>query len=80
MEELTEAVGRPLARAQEAGAVRRDVTAGEVASMMGALCQPDVVAREPARFTRCVHLVCDGLRRDPVPACPGRHLSQSPMG
>jgi AcrR family transcriptional regulator len=61
-EELHNTIGRLLVRAQEAGAVRRDVTVTEVVTMMGALCQSDAVARDPSSFSRCVDLVCDGLR------------------
>ncbi|MGA8014983.1 MAG: TetR/AcrR family transcriptional regulator [Candidatus Dormiibacterota bacterium] len=61
-EELIDTVGKLLVRAQDAGAVRRDVTVTEVVTMMGALCQSESVARHPSSFSRCVDLVCDALR------------------
>ena len=70
-EELMEAVGMVLRRAQEAGQVRRDVSVTDLATMMGALCQADAVTRDAMCLTRCVDLVCDGLRWDAGPQRAG---------
>ena len=75
-EELMEAVGRVLRRAQEAGEVRRDVSVTDVATMMGALCQADAVARDATFLTRCVDLVCDALRWDARLDLLDQHLSR----
>ncbi|MGO8685668.1 MAG: TetR/AcrR family transcriptional regulator [Candidatus Dormibacteria bacterium] len=64
-QELLEATGLVLARAQEAGQVRRDVSMTDVATIVGALYQAEAIAHDPARFLRCVDLVCDGLRPTP---------------
>jgi AcrR family transcriptional regulator len=61
-EGLMAAAGAALARAQEAGAVRRDVSIAEVASMTGALCQAEGLSHDQIRLSRCVDLICDGLR------------------
>ena len=60
--ELMTAVTDVMTRAQEAEQVRRDVSAADVTTMMGAICQSDVMAGDPTRLGRCVDLVCDALR------------------
>jgi len=67
-EALREAVGVLLARAQAVGAVRPDVTAAVVVSMVGATCQ---AAAHTAGAPACdmLAIVCDGLRPQ-APAAP----------
>jgi len=60
--ELMTAITEVMKRAQEAEQVRRDVTAADVTTMMGAICQSDAMAGDPTRLGRCVDLVCDALR------------------
>lgn len=55
-----------LARAQRAGAVRGDVTASDVTTVMGALCHAQAVSRDPSSLSRYVDLLCDGLRASPA--------------
>ncbi len=83
-EGLMEAAGEALASAQRAGAVRSDVTVHEVATMTGALCQVEGLAHDRVRLSRCVDLICDGLRpqatvvstRASVPLRPRRPAPQ----
>ena len=60
--ELMAAITAVMTRAQEAEQVRRDVTADDVTTMMGAICQSNAMAGDPSRLARCVDLVCDALR------------------
>jgi hypothetical protein len=60
-EELLEAVGVLLRRAQEAGAVRSDVTAPVVVTLVGATCQAAEHTGAPPPCDMW-HIVCDGLR------------------
>ncbi|WP_241833387.1 TetR/AcrR family transcriptional regulator [Streptomyces caatingaensis] len=80
------ALGVLLARAQRAGAVRRDVTIDDVmALLLGCLAMEQ---RGPARGTpgRMTALVCDGLRpgrnvtKLPAPAPPGRDETRARQG
>ncbi len=62
-QELRDAVGQLLVRAQAAGAVRDDVEIGDVMLLLSGACtalnQADL---ERAARTRTFHLMCDGLR------------------
>ena len=60
--ELLDATGALLALAQDAGQVRRDVSVTDVATIVMALYEAEIIAQDPARFLHCVDLVCDGLR------------------
>ena len=59
-EELRAAVGVLLERAQEVGAVRLDVTASTVMTLVGATCQATAHDSGPGRDVFAI--VCDGLR------------------
>ncbi len=70
-EELHEAIGVLLRRAQEAGAVRQDVTAEAVLSLVGATCQATAHAGS-APVCDLLAIVCDGLRvQRPAAPAPG---------
>jgi AcrR family transcriptional regulator len=60
-QDLEEAVGRLLEVAQQAGAVRADVSSAVVLSLVGATC---VVAEDPhkAMAEEILPIICDGLR------------------
>lgn len=60
-EGLRAAVEVLLRRAQDAGAVRPDVTASAVMALVGATCQAAVHDAAPSQDLLCI--VCDGLRR-----------------
>jgi AcrR family transcriptional regulator len=60
-EDLLEAVGVLLRRAQEVGAVRSDVTAPVVVSLVGATCQAAAHTGAPPSCDMWA-VVCDGLR------------------
>jgi AcrR family transcriptional regulator len=62
--EFLELTGRLLARAQDAGAVRRDVTAEDVMLLSGAICQATAKLHEvaPDLWRRYLDLILDGLR------------------
>ena len=60
-EELREAVGVLLRRAQEVGAVRADVTPTAVVSLVGATCHAAGHTDESPAFG-LLNIVCDGLR------------------
>jgi AcrR family transcriptional regulator len=60
-DELRQAVGVLLRRAQEVGAVRPDVTATMVVSLVGATCQASAHAGA-APACDMLAIVCDGLR------------------
>ncbi len=57
------ALARLLARAQDAGEIRRDATAADLTALVKGLFQADVDARTRGRLLR---IVLDGLRRSPV--------------
>ena len=59
--DLHESIGVLLERAQEAGAVRPDVTPNAVMSLVGATCQATAHAGAAAP-TELLTIVCDGLR------------------
>jgi AcrR family transcriptional regulator len=61
--ELELAVGHLLARAQEAGDARTDVTIGEVFALVGGACRASSALRGDAVSPRrLVSVICDGLR------------------
>jgi AcrR family transcriptional regulator len=60
-EDLREAVGVLMRRAQEAGAVRADVTPAAVVSLIGATCQA-AGHTDDAPSIDLLAIVCDGLR------------------
>jgi AcrR family transcriptional regulator len=60
-EDLREAVGVLMCRAQEAGAVRADVTPAAVVSLVGATCQA-AGHTDDAPAIDLLAIVCDGLR------------------
>ncbi len=62
-DELRAAVDVLLARAQEAGAVRPDVTAAMVVTLVGATCQ--AAAHDSCPGEDVFAIVCDGLRVQP---------------
>ena len=64
-ESLRVAVGVLLERAQEAGAVRPDVTASTVMTLVGATCQ--AAAHDSGPRQDAFAIVCDGLRVQPRP-------------
>ncbi len=64
---LRDAVGVLLQRAQEAGAVRADVTPNAVVSLVGATCQATAHAGA-APAGELMAIVCDGLRAQDPPA------------
>ena len=64
-DELRAAVGELLGRAQEAGAVRADVTPDMVMALVGATCQ--AAANDDCSGTDLLTIVCDGLRVQPRP-------------
>jgi AcrR family transcriptional regulator len=63
---LHEAIGVLLERAQSAGAVRRDVTATAVLSLIGATCQA-TAHTDDAPVCDLLTIVCDGLRVQGAP-------------
>lgn len=67
-DELRAAVGELLRRAQEAGAVRPDVTADMVMALVGATCQ--AAAHDSCPSTDLLTIVCDGLRTQPRRIAP----------
>ena len=64
---LRDAVGVLLQRAQQAGAVRSDVTPNAVVSLVGATCQATAHAGA-APACDLLEIVCDGLRAQDAPA------------
>jgi AcrR family transcriptional regulator len=58
MHEIEALTKRVVARAQKAGAVRRDIAAGDVQNMIGAV----IAAAPPDHLRRHVQVVLDGLR------------------
>jgi len=67
-DELRAAVGELLRRAQEAGAVRPDVTADMVMALVGATCQ--AAAHDSCPSADLLTIVCDGLRTQPRRIAP----------
>ncbi len=63
-EDLREAVGVLLQRAQSAGSVRSDVTADTVLSLVVGTCQAAVSHTDSCPYDM-LDIVCDGLRRQP---------------
>jgi hypothetical protein len=60
--DLERAIEALLRRAQAAGAVRRDVTAKDVLSLLAGTCMAAERGAAPAHLERLVGIVCDGLR------------------
>jgi AcrR family transcriptional regulator len=65
--DLEAAVGHLLARAQDAGATRPDVTISEVFALVGGACRASSALRGDAVSpSRLVSVICDGLRPPPA--------------
>jgi AcrR family transcriptional regulator len=60
--DMEDAVGALLARAQEAGAVRKDVAPAVVMSLVGATCMAADKSHLTAAPEEMVGIICDGLR------------------
>lgn len=65
-EELRQAVGVLLERAQAAGAVRADVSPAAVVSLVGATCHAVAGHTDEAPAYDLLAIVCDGLRASPA--------------
>jgi AcrR family transcriptional regulator len=65
-EELRQAVGVLLERAQAAGAVRADVSPAAVVSLVGATCHAVAGHSDEAPAYDLLAIVCDGLRAAPA--------------
>ena len=74
--EMIRTVGRLLDRAQQAGAVRRDVAVEEVLSLVGgAFSAIDRYRGDASARARLLSIVCDGLRAPtPAPAVRKRRI------
>lgn len=59
--DLIAAVGQLFQRAQRAGAVRADVSADDLGTLIMGLSATAHVATDPGQMARCVGLVCDAL-------------------
>lgn len=59
--ELNELVGQLVRRAQEAGALRRDVAADDVSTLIGSAIRGALHSPEPELWRRYVEVVLDGL-------------------
>jgi len=69
---LHEAVAALMAKAQEAGAVRSDIGAGDVTMLLSAISHATALTGDPVLRERYVSIVLDGLQpNDPTPL-PGR--------
>lgn len=63
---LIAAIRSLFARAQQAGAIRPDVTADDLGALIAGLSATAHVTGDPRQVARCVELVCDGLRTPPA--------------
>jgi hypothetical protein len=59
---LNELVQRLIVRAQEAGALRRDIGAEDVSVLIGSAIKATVGSSDPEAWRRYVGVVLDGLR------------------
>lgn len=63
--ELIAAVGTLFERAQQAGALRADVTGDDLRALMMGLSATAHATGDPGQVARCAELVCDALKRTP---------------
>lgn len=79
--ELVTAMGDLLASAQRSGCVRADVSIDDVTMLMAGLSQASLAAIDRPALSRCVNLVCDGLRGDtPAAAEPTTARTDAVVG
>lgn len=60
--ELMQTMAQLFARAQEQGAIRRDVTMADLGTLCGGLFHGAAAAADQRQVTRCFELICDAIR------------------